>query len=130
MSKSPGCCFFASTTVALATLAIMSLVAVRSISADEQCIVTPATRYNDIQQKSGHDSYDQAESLLDQLNRFNLRSLEIDIHGRKGSPAPGGDWFVYHAPLDVRGDKVPHGRQCDRLSDCLAKLRKFHDASP
>jgi hypothetical protein len=130
MSKSPGC-FFASTAVALTTLAILSLVAVRSISADDQCVVTPETRYNDIQQKSGHDSYDRAQSLLDQLNRFNLRSLEIDIHETKGAtPALDDDWFVYHASLDALGDKVPPGRQCDRLSDCLAKLRKFHDASP
>src|ERR1700683_2413857 len=130
MSKNADC-FFASTAVALTTLAIVSLVAVRSISADDQCVVTPETRYNDIQQKSGYDSYDRAQSLLAQLRRINLRSLEIDIHKTKGAtPALVDDWYVYHASMDPLGDKVPLGRQCGRLSDCLAGLRKFHDASP
>lgn len=81
--------------------------------------------YNELRQKSSHNSYQRSETLLDQLVFHRIRSVELDIHnGRSGAPRLTGNWYVYHADL------ISSGTSCLRLSDCLDALRAFHDANP
>ncbi|HEX5749333.1 MAG TPA: Ca2+-dependent phosphoinositide-specific phospholipase C [Archangium sp.] len=81
--------------------------------------------YNEVRQKSSHNSYQRAEALLDQLVYHRVRSLELDIHnGKSGWSKVTGNWFVYHT------DIIDNGTTCHRLSDCLDELRAFHLANP
>ncbi len=84
-------------------------------------------RYNQVRQKSSHNSYERQEALLDQMIYHRIRSLELDIHRGKGSrwPSRYGDWYVYH--VDIPG---LNSTTCHRLSDCLQELRAFHLAFP
>jgi hypothetical protein len=83
--------------------------------------------YNDVQQKSSHNSYERREAIFDQLVYHRLRSLEFDVHtARDGEAAPAGDWFVYH--VDLPG--LTPATNCARLSDCLDELAAFHAAVP
>lgn len=80
--------------------------------------------YNELRQKSSHNSYQRDEALLDQLVYHRLRSIELDIHnGKTGWSAVSGNWYVYHASTEP-------GTTCHRLSDCLDELRAFHLANP
>lgn len=82
-------------------------------------------RYNQVRQKSAHNSYERDEALLDQLTYHRIRSLELDIHNGKGGHSKAyQDWFVYHRDL------VATSTTCNRLSDCLNELRAFHYANP
>ena len=64
-------------------------------------------RYNQIQQKHSHNTYQRHESLMDQLLYYSVRSIELDIHSiYYESPveihvAPKGDWAVYHTDTDT-----------------------------
>ena len=82
-------------------------------------------RYNEVRQKSAHNSFQRQEALLDQLIYHRVRSIEFDVHVGKGSswPAVYRDWYVYHTTLDP-------GTTCHRLSDCLQELRSFHLMNP
>jgi hypothetical protein len=74
--------------------------------------------YNEVRQKSSHNSYQRAEALLDQLVYHRVRSLERDIHnGKSGWSMVTGNWFVYHT------DSTDNATTCHRLSDCLDELR-------
>jgi len=89
----------------------------------QAAVAQPA--YNEVRQKSSHNSYQRDEALLDQLVYHRVRSLEFDIHnGKSGWSKVAGNWFVYHA------DIVDNGTTCHRLSDCLDELRAFHLAHP
>src|SRR5690242_11651181 len=44
-------------------------------------------RYNFVQQKSSHNSYDKDVSVTEQLN-LGIRSVELDIHVTKGQKDP------------------------------------------
>jgi hypothetical protein len=80
--------------------------------------------YNELRQKSSHNSYQRYEAVLDQLIYHRIRSLEFDIHnGKSGWSKVAGNWFVYH------DDNEPQ-TTCHRLSDCLDELRAFHLAHP
>ncbi|MDY7233286.1 Ca2+-dependent phosphoinositide-specific phospholipase C [Hyalangium rubrum] len=80
--------------------------------------------YNELRQKSSHNSYQRHEAVLDQLVYHRIRSLEFDIHtGKSGWSKTAGNWFVYH------DDNEPE-TTCHRLSDCLEELRAFHLANP
>ncbi|WP_224241191.1 Ca2+-dependent phosphoinositide-specific phospholipase C [Hyalangium gracile] len=80
--------------------------------------------YNELRQKSSHNSYQRHEALLDQLVYHRIRSIELDIHtGKDGRSKMTGDWFVYHD--DGEPETTYH-----RLSDCLAELRAFNAANP
>jgi hypothetical protein len=82
-------------------------------------------RYNDVQQKSFHNSYQRDEGLLDLLIYHRARSIELDIRNTKiGRPTNDGDWYVYHIPV------VDTGTSCDRLSECLQELRVFDETHP
>jgi len=78
-------------------------------------------RYNQIQQKASHNSYQRREPILTQLKDFKIRCLEFDIHSRPSAPA--GDWWVYH---NKKGDATV----CSRLSECFAAVAQFHQAEP
>ncbi|MBM7114817.1 Ca2+-dependent phosphoinositide-specific phospholipase C [Archangium primigenium] len=81
--------------------------------------------YNEVRQKSAHNSYQRDEALLDQLVYHRVRSIEFDIHNGKTSwSKTSGNWYVYHA------DVVDHETTCHRFSDCLDELRAFHLANP
>lgn len=83
-------------------------------------------RYDEIVQKSSHNSYARAEPLLDQLVYHRVRSLELDVHVmREGASIAAGDWAVYHQDLPLMRDT-----SCALLSDCLRQLRAFHAAIP
>lgn len=84
-----------------------------------------APRYDDVQQKSAHNSYQRHEAIVDQLVYHRVRSIELDIHvGKTLEPDVPGDWYVYHT--DVADD----GTSCRRLSDCLGELVVFGEAAP
>jgi hypothetical protein len=83
-----------------------------------------SARYDQVRQKSSHNSYQRDEPLLDQLVYHGLRSVELDLHDAKlGWPEFGGDWYVYHHALDP-------GSSCERLSECLDVLAAFRRAVP
>lgn len=81
--------------------------------------------YNEVRQKSSHNSYQRYEALLDQLVYHRVRSVELDIHNAKGTswPAVTGNWYVYHSSTEP-------ATSCHRLSDCLNELRAFHLENP
>ena len=82
--------------------------------------------YDEVQQTTIHNAYGLAVPIYDQLRSFGVRSLELDLHrGKLLTEGVSGDWFVYHFNLPGLNDSV-----CNRLSDCLDGLTKFHrDAS-
>jgi len=83
-----------------------------------------ALPYDRLQQKSVHNAYQRKESLSDQLEVYQLRSLELDIFpSKRGQRAPAMDWFVYHSPSDQKSS-------VNFLSDGLDVLKKFHDEDP
>ncbi len=91
-------------------------------------------RYNEVRQISSHNSYDECGSNplycahkpdLPQQADLGVRSFEIDIHqgGLGWGDSPHSDWDVYH----IGGGSGDH---CGHLSQCLAKLRIWHDGHP
>lgn len=82
-------------------------------------------RYDELRQKSSHNSYQRNEALIDQLVYHRVRSLELDLHvGKTGQSTVPGDWFIYHT------DIVDDGTSCRLLSDCLGELQAFAQAVP
>ena len=129
MSKTSAYWSFASTAVAMTTLAIVSMVVVGSISAGDQCVVTLETRYNDIQQSPATIPTIK-RNLSDQLNRFSFRSVEIDIHGRNGAPrltATGSCTTRHWTSLGTRSFTESNATVCLTV---WRSWRKFHYASP
>ena len=91
------------------------------------CQQPPALRYQDIQQRSIHNAYTRAESIVDQLAFHRVRNMEWDIRSQPvtniyGPTRDDNDWYVYHA--------VHESRRCDKLSDCITLLKAYHDAVP
>lgn len=86
----------------------------------------PGTRYNQVQQISSHNSFDEDDlkpGLYEQAEA-RVRSFELDIHqGAPGGDSPRSDWDVYHSIGDT-------GDHCGRLSECLAILKRWHDDNP
>lgn len=85
----------------------------------------PYRRYNEVRQKSSHNSFQKHEALIDQLVYHRIRSIELDLHKSKGLfwGKTSQNWYVYHHAADT-------DTMCHRLSDCLDELRSFHDANP
>lgn len=82
-------------------------------------------KYNNVQQKSSHNSYGRDEGLLDQLTFHHLRSVELDIYkGKIGRPNRNDNWYVYHTPV------VDTRTNCDQLTDCLALFKIFDEEVP
>ncbi len=83
--------------------------------------------FNQVRQKSSHNSYERQEAIFDQLVYHRLRSLEFDLHAaRDNEPALAGDWYVYH--FDLPG--ITPATSCTKFSDCLGELAAFHRAVP
>lgn len=91
-----------------------------------------AVPYNEVRQKSSHNSYDKKETILDQLVYHRIRSLEFDLFRKRFEfiqgntvlvAAPAGDWFVFHVP----GGSFS---RCELLSECLDTLLTFNRANP
>lgn len=83
-------------------------------------------RYNQVRQKSAHNSYQRTEGYLDQALYWRIRSLEIDIHNSNhfdGWPDLKSNWYVYHSSLDS-------GTSVNTLSDALDVLSAFQEAVP
>ncbi len=94
---------------------------------DTACQQPPALHYQDIQQRSIHNAYTRAESIVDQLAFHRVRNMEWDIRSQPVSNIYGptrddNDWYVYHS--------VSESRRCDKLSDCVTLLKGYHDAVP
>jgi hypothetical protein len=82
-------------------------------------------RYNFVQQKSSHNSYDKELSLTEQLE-LGIRSIELDIHITKGQQdALADDWYVFHIDAPFL-----RSTNCETLSLCLQELQAFHEANP
>jgi hypothetical protein len=82
-------------------------------------------RYDEVQQKSSHNSFQRREAFIDQLVYHRVRSLELDIHnGKTFASSLVGDWYVYHT------DIVDDGTSCVHLSDCLEEFAIFNRAVP
>jgi hypothetical protein len=102
--------------------ASLVLALLASLASVAPALAQPA--YNELRQKSSHNSYQRHEAVIDQLVYHRVRSLEFDIHnGKSGWSKVAGNWFVYH------DDNEPQ-TTCHRLSDCLDELRAFHLANP
>jgi hypothetical protein len=84
-------------------------------------------RYDEIQQRAVHNSYDKAEQLLDQLLFHRARAVEFDLHKwfAVGCPyQPPPDWGIYHVTPGELGYNV-----C-RLGEVLLLLQAFQAADP
>ncbi len=81
--------------------------------------------YAQIVAKASHNSYQQSETLFDQLLYHRVHGLELDIHNGKMSESVRGDFFVYHEDLPTQD-----GTSCRLLSDCLRVLGAYHHAFP
>ncbi len=82
-------------------------------------------RYNEVYQKSAHNTYAQDEDILDVLLYHRIRSIEFDLnawHTVYGSAAEG-DWWVAHSPAEF-------GSSVKSFSDALDLLAAFHRAVP
>jgi hypothetical protein len=82
-------------------------------------------RYNQVQQKHTHNSYQRREGVLDQVLYYSVRSLEIDIHINKPGEEPvDGDWYVWHTKGDV------DTTTCKLFSECLEKIASVNQVIP
>ncbi|MBL8946342.1 MAG: hypothetical protein JNK45_24465, partial [Myxococcales bacterium] len=83
-----------------------------------------ALRYDEVRQKSAHNSYQRDEAPFDQLVYHRIRSIELDIHvGKTFEPTEDGVWYVYHT------DVVDDATWCVRLGHCLDAVGAFTDAA-
>src|SRR5262249_21825532 len=80
-------------------------------------------RYNEVQQISSHNSYDDngpKDNIETQL-AMGVRSFELDLHNSDQR----ANWDVYHVtPIFSGGDYI------DNLRGGLAKFKKYHDEHP
>jgi calcium-dependent phosphoinositide phospholipase C len=95
--------------------------------------------YNQIQQKSSHNSFEKAESIFDQLVYHRIRNLDFDINPSKRGRIPlDHDFWVYH--WDANYNTWSHGylglygtfdfTRCATLAGCLRLVKAFHEAIP
>jgi hypothetical protein len=81
-------------------------------------------RYNEVRQKSSHNSFQKQEGIYDQVVYWRIRSLEIDLHrGKEGREELSRDWYVYHWTLDPE-------TTVDRFSGFLELCRGIQRAIP
>jgi hypothetical protein len=86
------------------------------------------TRYNQVRQKSSHNSYERTEGLYDQAIYWRIRALELDLHNGKscsGRPNLQGNWYIYHycGPGGT-------GTTVDKMTSALDVLAGFRTAVP
>lgn len=85
-------------------------------------------RYDDVRQKSVHNTFQRIEGIFDQIVYWRVRSLEADIHTSHvlDDPETGGDfdeWFVYHHTFDMTSS-------VHTLDDFLRVCASAHRALP
>lgn len=85
----------------------------------------PPLRYNQVQQKHSHNTYQRIESPPDIAIYYTVRSVELDIHisSRSGGKAVPKDWYVWHTKESER-------TTCNLLSTCLRKFASLSQALP
>lgn len=84
-------------------------------------------KYNQIRQKSSHNSYQRSEGLPDQALYWRIRSMEIDIHNSNNSagwPQLTDNWYVYH----ISG--IDQGSSVNTLRDAMQVLQSFQMTVP
>ena len=82
-------------------------------------------RYNQVRQKSSHNSFQRDEGIYDQMLHWRLRSLDFDLHNGKGSsPSLTGNWYIYHT-YGVDDDTT-----VDKLSNLMTILQGLGRAVP
>jgi hypothetical protein len=82
-------------------------------------------RYNQVRQKSSHNSFQRDEGVYDQMLYWRLRSLEFDLHNDKGlSQNLTGNWYIYHTAV------VDEDTTVDKLSDLMTILQGLDRAVP
>jgi hypothetical protein len=86
------------------------------------------TRYNQVRQKSSHNSYERTEGLYDQAISWRIRALELDLHNGKscsGRPNLVGNWYIYHF-CGPGGTST----SVDKMTNALDVLVGFRTAVP
>ncbi|MBL9100775.1 MAG: hypothetical protein JNL82_07450 [Myxococcales bacterium] len=82
-------------------------------------------RYDEVRQKSAHNTFQRDEPLVDTVLVHRVRSLELDIHvGKTLADEVAGDWFVYHV------DVVDDDTSCRLLSQCFAQIAAVAEVAP
>jgi hypothetical protein len=82
-------------------------------------------RYNQVRQKSSHNSFQREEGIYDQFLYWRVRSLEFDLHNDKGlSQNLTGNWYIYHVYISDDDTTV------DKLSDLMTVLQGLQRAVP
>jgi len=82
-------------------------------------------RYNQVRQKSSHNSFQRDEGVYDQFLYWRVRSLEFDLHNDKGlSQNLTGNWYIYHTAV------VDEDTTVDKLSDLMTILQGIQRAVP
>ena len=85
-------------------------------------------RYDDVRQKSVHNTFQRIEGIADQVVYWRVRSLEADLHTSHplDDASTGGDldeWFVFHHTFDM--DSSAH-----TLDDFLRVCASAHRSLP
>jgi len=82
-------------------------------------------RYNEVQQKSVHNTFQRSEGTADQFLYWRVRSMEVDVHHKDplGNSIPGGDWSVHHDWYDPIST-------VSRLSQFLQTIRGLQRLNP
>lgn len=82
-------------------------------------------RYNEIRQKSVHNSFQRSEGIADQFLYWRIRSMEIDVHHKDPlrNEIRGGDWSVHHDWYDPLS-------AVSRLSQFLDIMRGLNRLNP
>jgi len=75
--------------------------------------------YNQVRQKSSHNSYERIESVGDQIVYHRVHSIEFDLH----ATGAAGDFAVFH-------DTDSTYNRCRTLSGCLRNVMSEHDINP
>lgn len=97
----------------------------RPVAAGAALGASAPSRYDEVQAKASHNTYERDEPIFDELAFHDVRAIELDLHARRlGSPDAPGDFYVFHAA------PWPGGTSCARLSECLVGLRAYDRAFP
>lgn len=85
-------------------------------------------RYDDVRQKSVHNTFQRIEGIFDQIVYWRVRSLEADLHTSHAldDAETGGEldeWFVYHHSFDMASS-------VHTFDDFLRVCASAHRAAP
>src|ERR1051326_2257190 len=101
---------------------------------DPDDVMSPPFRYNQVYQKSSHNSFGEDEGLYDQILYWRVRSVEVDVHINSGLLRSDGvvqDWFVYHFAGNIAHPITQHDESSvNKLSNVLDIFRGIDKAIP